>query len=68
MKLNNKVYDVLKWVVIIVLPAIAVFYTDIATIWGLPYADKIPDTIMSINLLLGVVLGISSANYKNSRK
>ena len=66
--MNNKVYDILKWVVIIVLPAIAVFYTDLATIWGLPYGDKIPDTIMSVNLLLGVVLGISSATYNKTRK
>ena len=66
MKLNNKVYDALKWVALIVLPALAVFYSDLAHIWNLPFGEQIPATIMSIDLFLGVVLGISNANYKKN--
>ena len=61
--MSNKIYDVLKWVALIVLPAIAVLYASLAEIWGFPYAEQIPETITAIDLFLGVVLGISSANY-----
>lgn len=62
--MNNKAYDVLKWIALIVLPAIAVFYETLANIWGLPFAEQIPDTIMAADLFLGVLLGVSNATYK----
>lgn len=64
--MSNKTYDVLKWIALIVLPALAVFYGDLAGIWNLPFGEQIPDTIMSIDLFLGVVLGISTATYKKN--
>ena len=66
MMMNNKVYDVLKWVALIALPALAILYGSLAEIWGLPYAEQIPDTITAIDLFLGVVLGISNATYKKN--
>lgn len=68
MKMNDKVYDVLKWIALIVLPAIAVLYGTLANIWGLPFVEQIPDTITAIDLFLGVVLGISNVSYKKSLK
>ena len=64
--MSNKLYDVLKWVALIVLPAIAVLYGSLAGIWGLPFAEQIPDTITAIDLFLGAVLGISNATYKKN--
>ena len=66
MKMSNKVYDVLKWVALVVLPAIAILYGSLAKIWGLPFAEQIPDTITAFDLFLGVVLGISSVSYKKN--
>ena len=66
--LNNKVYDILKWVALIVLPAVAVLYGTLADIWGLPYAGQIPETITAIDLFLGVVLGVSNVNYNKVPK
>lgn len=65
--MNNKTYDVLKWVALIVLPALSVFYGSLATIWGLPFGEQIPDTITAIDLFLGVILGVSNATYKNRK-
>lgn len=62
--MSNKVYDVLKFIAQIVLPALATFYVTIAGIWGLPYGEQISGTIMAVDLLLGAILGISSAQYK----
>lgn len=61
--MTNKTYDILKYIALIVLPALAVFYSTISTIWGLPYHDAIPDTIMAIDLFLGACLKISSDRY-----
>lgn len=63
MKLNNKVYDILKWVVMIVLPAISAFYVALASVWGWPYAEQVAMTIAAVTALLGALLGISTANY-----
>jgi len=63
MKLSDSTFDVLKFVGTILLPALAVFYTSMATIWGLPFGEEIPKTLMAIDLLLNTCLGISTANY-----
>ena len=63
MKMNNKVYDVLKFVAQIVLPALATLYFGLAQIWGLPYAEAIIGTISIVDAFLGTILGISTYNY-----
>lgn len=66
MKMSNTVYDVLKWVALIAMPALAILYKDLAGIWGLPFGEQIPETIVAVELFLGVVLGISNATYKKN--
>ena len=61
--MSNKVYDVLKWIAMVVLPAIATLYFALAGIWGLPYGEEVVGTIMAVDTFLGVVLGISSVQY-----
>lgn len=63
MKMSNKVYDVLKYITQIVLPAIATLYFALSDVWNLPYAEQVVGTITAIVTFLGVILGISSANY-----
>lgn len=63
---NNKTYDVLKWIALILLPAVAVLYSSLAGIWNLPYVDAVPQTIMAIDTFLGVILQISSTKYADS--
>ena len=61
--MSNKVYDVLKWVVMIVLPAISTLYVALAGIWGWPYADETAGTISAITAFMGAVLMFSTAQY-----
>lgn len=63
MKLSNKVYDVLKWIAQLFLPAAGTLYFALASIWGLPYGEEIVGTITAIDAFLGVVLGISTIQY-----
>lgn len=64
LKMNDTVYDVLKWVALIVLPAVATLYTTLAGIWGLPFAEQVPATVTAIDLFIGALLGLSNATYK----
>ena len=63
MKMTNKVYDILKWIAMYFLPALGTLYFALAGIWGFPYGEEIVGTITAIDTFLGVLLGISSAQY-----
>ena len=65
--MSNKLYDFLKWLAQIVLPAIATLYFALASIWGLPYGEQIVGTITAIDAFLGAILGVSTISY-NKRK
>ena len=65
MKMSNKTYDVLKWIALYFLPALATLYFALAGIWGLPYGEQVLGTISAIDTFLGVLLGISNAKYKS---
>lgn len=64
MKMSNKVYDVLKWIAMYLLPALGTLYFTISGIWGFPYGEEIVGTITAVDTFLGILLGISSAQYK----
>ena len=66
MKMSNKLYDVLKWIAMVALPAIGTLYFALAGIWGFPYGEHIVGTITAVDTCLGVLLGISSAQYKKT--
>lgn len=63
MILPNRVYDILKWITLIGLPALGSLYYGLSAIWGFPYAEQIVGTLAVVATFLGVILGISSANY-----
>lgn len=62
--LPNKVYDVLKWVALIALPAVATFWLTLGQIWGFPYVNEIGATIIAIDTFLGALLGVSTLTYR----
>lgn len=68
MKLNDKVYNVLKWVCLIALPALAVLYFTLAKIWNLPYGAEITATINAIALFIGSLIGISQATIRKEEE
>ena len=66
MKMSDKVYDFLKWIAMMVLPAIGTLYFALAGIWGFPYGEEIVGTITAVDTFLGIVLGISTAQYNKT--
>lgn len=61
--MNDKTYNVLKRVALIIIPALATFVNAAGMVWGLPYTNEITATITAFGVFLGAALGVSSANY-----
>ena len=67
LKLKNKLYDKLKWVSILFLPALATFYGLVSKTWGLPYGEQIVITINGLGVFIGTIIGISTVNYNKGK-
>lgn len=63
LKFNNKVYDILKYVAQIALPALGTLYFALAGIWNLPYGEEVLGTITAVDTFLGALLMLSTAQY-----
>ncbi len=65
MILDNKTYDILKWIALVVLPALGTLYFALSSIWGFPNGNEVVGTITAIDAFLGALLGVSASNYTN---
>lgn len=63
MILNDKVYQILKWVCMIFLPALATLWFALGKIWGFPYLAEVEGTIVAIDTFLGALIGVSTLSY-----
>ena len=63
MIMSDKIYDILKWVALIFIPALGTLYFALSTIWGLPYGEQIVGTLTAVDTFLGALLGISTYQY-----
>lgn len=64
MMLSNKVYDILKWLVVLFIPALTSAYVGLASVWGLPMPEEVAKTSAIVCTFLGAILGISCVEYK----
>lgn len=64
MKLPNKVYDILKWTGLVALHGLAWFVGQVGPVWGMPYVDATVTTLNAAGTLLGILIGVSTVNYK----
>lgn len=63
LQLNNKVYDVLKWLCLIALPALSVLYGVLAGVWGWGYTEEVSTTVNAVVAFVGALIGLSTASY-----
>jgi hypothetical protein len=66
--LSNKLFDVLKWLTLVGIPALTTAYVGLSSIWGWPYADQVAKTSAVVCVLLGSLLGISTIQYNKAQK
>lgn len=64
---NTPLYDFLKALNRVILPALGTLYAGLSQIWNLPFPEEIPATIMLICAFLGSLLEISNANFRASK-
>lgn len=62
--MNDKTYDILKRVALIVIPALATFVNAVGIVWGAPYTNEVTVTITAFGVFLGAAIGVSSKNYE----
>lgn len=64
MKIPDYIYDILKWVALLALPATATLYAAVSSLWGLPYGTEVVGTITAVATFIGALIGISTHNYE----
>lgn len=67
MKFSNRIYDILKYLAMFFLPALAILVKTVFAIWGIPYGEEVSATIVAVNAFLGACLGISSISYQKDQ-
>lgn len=66
--MSNKVYDILKWIALVFLPALIMFVGVILNCFNVTYADIILTIMTAFETFLGSILGISNINYNKNNK
>lgn len=64
MKISNRTFDILKWLITVFLPAVTALYLTLANIWGWEYSEAIGATLAAVITFGSTILGISSINYQ----
>lgn len=63
MKLSNKAYDILKWLVVIVIPALTTFYVVLDKTFNWGYGETVTTISAAACTCIGAIVGISTAQY-----
>lgn len=63
MELSNKVYDILKWIALVALPALTTFYGVVGTTLNIPHTQEVLTIAVAFDAMLGTLLGISTSKY-----
>ena len=63
MKLSNKAYDIMKWVVQLFIPALITLYGVIGSTCHIPFTEQVLTIAGAVDVFLGTILKISTNNY-----
>lgn len=66
--LPDPVYNILKWIAVVVIDALVTFINVVFPLWNIPYGTQISGTLSAIGVLLGALLVVSDVDYKNKQK
>lgn len=66
--MSNKVYDILKYVCVIGVPAVVLFINTVGEIWGWRFTSEVSATVSAVGVFLGMLIQISSAKYTKSQE
>lgn len=60
----SRVYDILKWLGLIVLPALALFVSTVGPAWDWTHVDAIVTTLNALGILAGALIGVSAIKQR----
>lgn len=66
--LPDPVYNILKWIAVVVIDALVTFINVVFPLWNIPYGTQISGTLSAVGVLLGALLVVSDVDYKNKQK
>ena len=66
--MSNKVYDILKWISVIVVPALVLLINTLGSIWGWQYTTEISMSISAIGVFIGAIIQVSSSKYSKEQE
>lgn len=64
--LNNKQYDVIKYLTVVLLPAVGTLYFALSQIWGLPAGEAVLGTLAAIQVFIGATMRVTTKQYEES--
>lgn len=67
MKMSNQAYDILKWIALVLLPALGTLYGALASVWGWPCPDEVVYSVTAVDAFLGALLGLSNIQYQKGQ-
>lgn len=67
MKLSNKTYDVLKWILFVVVPSLTTLIGGLATLYDFD-ATQVVTLIGLVSVFIGAVTGVSNKQYNKEEK
>ena len=67
MKIPDKLYDTLKWIAVIVIPALVILIKTVFPAWHIPHAEEISTTVAAVGLFLGAIIGVSTVSYNKQK-
>lgn len=67
MKIKNEVYDLLKWIDLVFIPALIVFYGVLGNVLNIPNTEVVLTIMGAFDVFLGSLLGVSSERYKRDQ-
>lgn len=63
---KNKVYDILKFISMVVIPAVAALYLGLANLWNWDHTTEVVGSLALFSTFLGTLLQLSAVKYNNS--
>ena len=66
--MSNKVYDILKWISVIVVPALVLLINTLGSIWVWQHTTEISMTISALGVFIGAIIQVSSAKYSKEQE
>ena len=65
--MSNKLYDALRFIADLFLPALGTLYAALGEIWGFPYKEQIVGTVLAVVAFMDAALKVAKNKYDKAQ-